>query len=412
MLALAVDLGTTNLGADLLDPVAGTRLAGRTSPNPQGSFGGDVMSRLLAAQDPDAADTLQRLVVEAIGGLLGRLCAACGASPRDVDRVAVVGNSVMLALLTGQGVTRMLQPEDWRGSLPQSVAEGSGPELVDTWRRCWGLAGSASVEVLGRLGGFVGSDLLAGILATGLAVGPEPALLIDVGTNSELALWDGVRLHVCSAAGGPAFEGVGVSCGMPAVAGAVYRVRDGAGAPGGIWDLNVLGDGVPTGVCGSGLVDLVALLRRGGRLTEGGRLRPAGLTRIAIPGTSFALSHHDLDLLQRAKAAIGAGCHVLCRTAGVDSGSLETLHVGGAFGSYLDVRNATEIGLIPSLPVGAVRFGGNTALAGCAAYLLDPDAAERLAAIRGQGHVTNLADDADFEQVFFEYLFLRPAAAR
>jgi uncharacterized 2Fe-2S/4Fe-4S cluster protein (DUF4445 family) len=105
-----------------------------------------------------------------------------------------------------------------------------------------------------------------------------------------------------------------------------------------------------------------------------------------------------VDLLQRAKAAIGAGCHVLCGTVGVDPGRLGQLHVGGAFGSYLDVRNATEIGLLPPLPDGAVRFGGNTALAGCAGYLLDPDAAERLAVIRGQVHVTNLADDPDFEQ--------------
>ena len=218
-LGVAVDLGTTNIRLALLKLEDGQCLAQRRGRNPQASFGADVLTRLVAAaESPESARALSELAAAAIGEGLSDLARREGIDLRRVVSLAVVGNTPMLALLAGKNHHLLLQPQNWQSPIDCQ------PEAAARWAEAWGLHPRADVRLIQPLAGFVGSDLLAGLVATRLLTGPAPALFIDFGTNSEIALWDGVNLWVTSAAGGPAFELWGLSHGMPAEPGAVYRV--------------------------------------------------------------------------------------------------------------------------------------------------------------------------------------------
>ena len=254
----------------------------------------------------------------------------------------------------------------------------------------------------------MGSDLLVGAVTTRLTEDGAGRLLIDFGANSEIALWDGHVLWVTSAAGGPAFEGSGINCGLPAEPGAIYRVN---AQQDGMLDFGVIGGGPPRGICGSGLVDLIANLVRSGRLTDMGRFAPS------VSGNGFALAHGEpdviltkagVDVFQRAKAAIGAGVQILLAQANMEYKDLRRICVGGAFGSFLDIVNAQEIGLLPKVQPELVELCGNTALAGCEDIILSHVAAQHLARLRGRLKFVNLAQCPDFDDIFLEHLYLRP----
>jgi uncharacterized 2Fe-2S/4Fe-4S cluster protein (DUF4445 family) len=211
---------------------------------------------------------------------------------------------------------------------------------------------------------------------------------------------------VTASAGGPAFEGSGISCGAPAEAGAVFRMR--LEAAGGVV-CQIIGDDRAKGLCGSGLVDLVACLLGSGRLTSAGKFA-RGETGYAFSagGTELTLTKGDVDLIMRAKAAVGVGIRALCGHAGVGLKDLQRVCVGGAFGRYLDVGNAQAIGLLPPVPPEMVELAGNTALAGCCDVMLSSLAAERLKELRSRARFVNLAHYPDFDQTFFENLYLQP----
>jgi uncharacterized 2Fe-2S/4Fe-4S cluster protein (DUF4445 family) len=244
-------------------------------------------------------------------------------------------------------------------------------------------------------------------VSTRFTEGAAPALFIDFGTNSEIALWSGEALWVTSSAGGPAFESSGISCGVPAEAGAVFRVKlDAAGGAA----CQIIGDDRAKGLCGSGLVDLIACLLDSGRLTRIGKFAggEAGYT-FSAGGTELTLTKGDVDLIQRAKAAIGVGIRVLCDHAGVGLKDLQRVCVGGAFGRYLDVGSAQAIGLLPPVAPERVELAGNTALAGCCDVMLSSLAAEQLDQIRSRARIINLAHYPDFDQAFLENLYLQPS---
>lgn len=408
-LGVAVDVGTTNLSLALLDLRNDDWLAERWGPNPQADYGADVISRLIAANDsPEAADELNRLVVKAIHDGLWDIATRECFELQHVVRVTLVGNTAMLALLAGKGYQRLLQPAHWSEPLDCSPPDTSG------WIRTWGVHPKATIEVVPPLAGFVGSDLLAGLVATRLVEGAQPALLVDFGTNSEIALWSGNTLWVTAAAGGPAFESSGISHGIPAETGAVYRVgydpdRD-------RFDYGVIGDGPAKGICGSGLVDLVAALRRSGRLTAKGRLLAEGKPVERFPfsagGSALAITNRDVDALQRAKAAIATGILELCRRAGVAPHALRRVCIAGAFGHFLDIANARDIGLLPNVVPERVELVGNTALTGCGELLRYAPAAEQLHHLRSLASVVNLAHSPDFDETFLTGLFLQPLQSR
>lgn len=398
---LAVDLGTTHVCLSLFDLASGRALADRLGRNPQQNFGADVVTRLAAAvESPDAAREMSRLAVAAIGEALLDIATRDGFDPRRIVNVTVVGNTAMLALLSGRNFGLLLQPEYW--TQPVDCL----PLNIPDWLAEWEINPVAEVDVIAPLAGFVGSDLLAGLVSTCFTEWASPALFIDFGTNSEIALWNGEALWVTASAGGPAFESSGISCGAPAEAGAVFRVNlDAAGN----LACRIIGDDRAKGLCGSGLVDLVACLLVSGRLTSAGKFAggETGYT-FSVGGTELTLTKGDVDLIQRAKAAIGVGIRALCDDAGVKLKDLRRVCVGGAFGRYLDVGSAQEIGLLPPVPPEMVELAGNTALAGCCDVMLSSLAAERLKELRSRARLVNLANYPDFDQTFFENLYLQP----
>lgn len=398
---VAVDLGTTHLCLSLFDLAGGRWLADRWGRNPQQVFGADVVTRLAAAaESPAVAQEMSRLVVTAIGESLHDIATREGLDPRRIVNVTLAGNTAMLALLSSRNFGLLLQPEYWTRSLDCQPTDTSG------WVSEWGVNPYAEVDVIAPLAGFVGSDLLAGLVSTRFIEGATPALFIDFGTNSELALWNGEALWVTASAGGPAFESSGISCGVPAEAGAVFRVRPDANS--GV-ACQIIGDDRAKGLCGSGLVDLIACLLDAGSLTRAGSFAGGKSEYIfSAGGTELTLTKSDVDLMQRAKAAIGVGIRTLCSHAGIKLNDLCRVCVGGAFGRYLDIGNAQAIGLLPVVAPELVELDGNTALAGCCDVMLSSLAAAQLDQLRHSARCINLAHVPDFGEVFLDNLYLQP----
>jgi uncharacterized 2Fe-2S/4Fe-4S cluster protein (DUF4445 family) len=394
---IAIDVGTTNLGLAFWGEESRGRLAVRRGLNPQSRFGSDVVTRLQAARDPVVARDLAHAVELAVAEALREMVVSDGFEVTARPTVVAVGNTAMLSLLHGsQG--RLLEPESWAG--PATWLS----EKQIRWRLSAGC--EAAVHVVQPLAGFVGSDLLAAVLAANLLQGEVPALLLDFGTNTEIALWDGETLWVTSAAGGPAFEGSGVRCAVPADTGAISRVR--AGTP---LHFEVMGGGQPTGVCGSGLVDWVACLCQTGMLSSRGNLVDGAAEEalsLGGKGSEIILCKRDVDVFQRAKAAIAAGVQLLARRAGVDCQGLRRIVTTGLFGRSLDVANAQAIGLLPAITPEWVETYDNLALAGCEIVLTSSEGARAVEAVRGRARLMNLGQCAEFEELFVQSLFLAP----
>ena len=399
---VAVDLGTTHISLSLYELSNGKWLAGRYGLNPQACHGADVMTRLVAASGtPELARAMSRQVVEALGEGLLDIAAREGINIERVVRLVVVGKTAMLALLLGRNYDLLLQPSHWMRPVDCL------PDRPDLWAAPLGIHPRARIEVIQPLAGYVGSDLLAGVMCSRLTENGPGGLFIDFGTNSEIALWDGRVLRVTSAAGGPAFEGSSISCGAPADPGAIYRVNL---CNRGI-DFAVISGSAPRGLCGSGLVDLIAGLVRSGRLTRKGRFAPSvpqeGFV-IAQGGPAMVLTRRDVDVFQRAKAAIGAGIQVLLTQAEMGYKEVRRIYVAGLFGRFLDVVNAQEIGLLPAIAPERIDLCGNTALAGGAEALLSPLAVQCLKDLRDRARIINLARWPDFDDLFLDHLYLQP----
>lgn len=401
---LAVDLGTTHINLSLWDLKHGHRVSSRIGMNPQSYYGMDVVTRLIAAgQSPENAHSIACMTLDAVHEGLMDLCSRGGFGLRNVCEVTIVGNTTMLVLLTETDPHILLNPHLWTQPIECKL------DKPQTWVNILGIHQQANVNVISPLAGFVGSDLLAGVLATQLMDHPG-GLLIDFGTNSEMALWDGKKLWVTSAAGGPAFESCQIQCGMPAEEGSIYRVED--------WKqdstqmhFHVIGGGEAIGLCGSGLVDLIAVLRRNGCLTRTGKFAMSHLKDgfiIQQGSRTIRLTPVDVDMIQRAKAAIGAGVKTLLTMAQMSTAELNCIYVCGAFGQHLNIPNAQAIGLLPDISSKRVELCGNTALAGCERLLMSPTGATDLLSLRSRATVINLSGVSDFDSMFMENLFLQP----
>jgi len=399
---IAVDLGTTQISISLLSLRTGVRIAARCGPNPQGEIGSDIMTRLIAASASIAcANELSERVVRSIGEGICDIAHREGIDLGRVVKIAIVGNTAMLALLTKKNYTLLTRPETWMGTIDCI------PEDTSAWNTMWEIPAGAVMEVLPPAGGFVGSDVLAGVLASGLTENSKPGLLIDFGTNSEIALWDGKALTMTSAAGGPAFEGCGIRCGLPAEPGAIYRVRFNNDAT----EYQTIAGEEPRGICGTGIVDLVAGLVRSQMLTEKGLFSPCYADRgfvLTAGDSAFVLEKKDIDLFQRAKAAVGTGISILMNEAGISYHDLDRVFVGGTFGKALDIVNASEIGLLPPVSPDRIELCGNTALTGCELALLSPASSDLLRRIGEHTKVINLAEYRYFDDIYLSNLYLRP----
>jgi uncharacterized 2Fe-2S/4Fe-4S cluster protein (DUF4445 family) len=388
-LGVAVDLGTTTLVAQLVDLSTAGVLGVRSALNAQARHGADLMSRLDFAGREEGAEVLRRMIREQIGELLEGLIADAAVGREQVREVILAGNSVMHHLFGGlpvEGLSRHpFEPSD-----PGPLVF---PPSALAWDRVLG-GDSARVLFLPCLGGFVGSDLLAGILATRMHESAEPMALIDLGTNGEIVVGNRERLLCASTAAGPAFEGAKIGMGMRASTGAISEVRVEEGG----LVCRVVGGGAARGICGSGLVDAVACGLELGRIQKSGRL--AGGTPLRLTPT-VEISQRDIRELQLAKGAIAAGLHILSRRWGTRVEALATVHLAGAFGNYINRSSARHIGLLPFSPE-RVRPAGNTSLLGAKLVLFregGDDEARYLSLRRRVEHVS-LNDDPEFMDTY------------
>jgi len=404
---LAVDLGTTHISVTAWDLKRRARVFSRVGANPQTQYGADVITRLLAAKEsPRRSRSIARIVLHALNEALLPVCESDGFGPARVSKVVIVGNTAMIALLTETPSPGLLRSYTW--SEPLERARSS----FQAWSGVLGIPSSAKFAVIPPLAGFVGSDLLAGVLATRLTEEPG-SLLIDVGTNSEIALWDGTTLWVTSAAGGPAFESSATHCGIPAGIGAIHQVSFRPGSA--ELEYSVIGGGEAKGLCGTGMIDLIACLLAKGELTPTGkftRSRPDGFPVPRKNAPPLRLMSRDVDMFQRGKAAIGLGIRTVLAAARMNAGDLRRICIGGAFGTELDIRNAQAIGLLPQTSPTIVELCGNIALTGCERILLAADqAASGLAMLRSRATTINLGLLPDFEVQFLESLYLESMRA-
>ncbi len=405
---VAADLGTTHIRVSLWDRRNGRRIAARLGPNPQGNSGADILNRLSAARDnPERARELARLartaIIQAVRDMLTRDVGEVKPMLAEIGRLMVVGNTAMLALLTGRGGAELLDPDSWQRPVDYLPLDPAA------WQAEWFMP-HVEVVLPPPVAGFIGSDLTSDLLATGLADGPPGSLLLDVGTNIEIALWDGRMLHITSVPGGPAFEG-GVSRGMPAESGAIFRVRcrDDGG-----FECEVIGGGEPRGFCGSGLVDAIAALVATGKLKPSGRFAvPPGAEgfRLLAGNARTAITGSDIDAFQRAKAATAAGVAVLLRRAGMTWSGLRRLCVCGAFGRTLDTAHAQQLGLLPPVAPARVELHGNAALTGCERALLSAHGEALFGEALANRAAINMAQAAEYGDLYLDHLRLRPIPA-
>jgi uncharacterized 2Fe-2S/4Fe-4S cluster protein (DUF4445 family) len=370
---VAVDIGTTTLAAQLLDLRTGDVLAVRTALNAQAEYGADVMSRVEFAVADRGQSILEHRIRQQVGGMIQELLAAArvgqasrrshGTEPGDdkgveepLKLIVLVGNAVMHHLFCGLS----LEPLSHAPFEPIST----GLQEFSAGNLGWALPGAPQVQFLPCLGGFVGSDILAGVLATGLNESNSLEILIDLGTNGEIALGNRDCILCASTAAGPAFEGARISMGMRAATGAISAVH----AQGGQLRCEVIGHVAPRGICGSGLVDAVAAGLELRKVLPNGRLAEGDSLLLAPPVT---LSAWDLRELQLAKGAIAAGVQVLLQRWGASKCDVRRVHLAGAFGNYINLGSARRIGLL-DFPPEVMHPAGNTALFGAKLALFAP----------------------------------------
>jgi uncharacterized 2Fe-2S/4Fe-4S cluster protein (DUF4445 family) len=388
-LGVAVDLGTTTMVAQLVDLSTSHVLAVRTTLNAQAQHGADVMSRVQFACQTGQRELLTGIVRRQLGELIAELLFSIDDLTSQLEHVVIVGNTVMHHLFAGLDV----EPLAYSPFEPVTLKL----QCFRAFELNWDLPGNPEIRFLPALGGFVGSDLLAGILASRLHESDQLVALMDLGTNGEIVLGDRQRILCASTAAGPAFEGARITHGMRASTGAITAVS--------IADsqlhCQVIGQGEPRGICGSGLVDAIAAGLDLGRIASSGRLVGAETLPLLEP---VALTQRDIRELQLAKAAIAAGLQILLQRWGTKPYDLARIYLAGAFGNYINRASARRIGLFP-LPPEQVHCAGNTALLGAKIALFDQHRADACysSLLRSIQHVS-LNEDPGFQDQFVQEL--------
>ncbi|MEI6646023.1 MAG: ASKHA domain-containing protein [bacterium] len=416
---VAFDLGTTTVAGSLYDLSTGQECAVRATLNRQTVYGDDVISRIGAVRAQfNNLVQLQRLAVETFNEVIEALCAATGRSPTDIRRVTVAGNTTMQQLLLA------IDPSPL-GEKPFTPAFFDAQIVV---ANTLGLNThpDAPVIVFPQIGGFVGGDTVAGLLAANADTFDKPTLLVDIGTNGEIALFNKGAILTASTAAGPAFEGARIRQGMRAVTGAIDQV----------WiaqdDLSchVIGGHSPKGLCGSALIDVIALLLQVGLLNETGLLEvvEANVTPLSDQlksrlieteqGTCFVLAfkpdgsplvvltQQDVRELQLASGALRSGIDTLLKKAGLTTMDLDAILLAGGFGNYIRCAHAIAIGLLPLIPIERIRFVGNASLTGAKRVLLSKTEQVRAQGIQKRAEHVELASEPGFTNAFMDAMML------
>lgn len=400
----AIDLGTTTIVCSLYAAESGRCLDSCCQLNQQRRFGADVISRIAYSNEHGPAE-LHRVLCRQLEGMLDQLCSGQGVERQRLNRAVITGNTTMLHYFAG------LDPQGI-GCAPFTPASRFDCDLS-------GLLTGVEAYLPPCVSAYVGADLLCCLLASGGLRRDQLALVVDIGTNGEMALIDRGRVLCCSTAAGPAFEGASLSQGMPALTGAICRVSQGAD---GEISYSTINDQPPQGVCSSAVVDLLALLLRQGAMRPDGRLldtghplsryfrRVDGKPEFVFPGTDIAVNQADVRQLQLAKSAISAGIQTLLAEAGYRAGQLERLYLAGGFGTYLDLDSAAAIGLLPAGIHDKTQLLGNGAAFGAALLLMEKQRLPELREINQRCRSVELSSSSRFMELYLDSMSFSPEA--
>lgn len=413
----AIDIGTTTVVCSLHDLNTGNELGVASAFNPQRVYGADVLSRIDFSLQGDNLEKLQKLIVNQINELISEVTLKAGISREKIYLLSVVGNTTMQHLFLGM-IPRYIAVPPFVGILYAGLyfkAKELGIH-VNT---------AAQVCLLPHVAGYVGADIVAGVLATGAYSDNKPSLLIDVGTNAEIVLAAQGSLYACSAAAGPAFEGANISCGMRAGTGAIDKVWIESGK----LHYSVIGESSAQGLCGSGLIDVIAELLRIGLIDSTGRLldreeavqvvgpelserlqeNEDGMEFILTEKSGLpkvSLTQRDIRQVQLAKAAILAGIRILTKEMDIRIEEIDRINLAGSFGNVLNRKNARTVGLIPpNISLSKVAYAGNSAHVGAQMNLLNADTGEIAKKVRNKIKYIELSDRPDFTEEFTESMF-------
>jgi uncharacterized 2Fe-2S/4Fe-4S cluster protein (DUF4445 family) len=420
---LGVDVGTTTVVGTLFRLADGAERGLASRMNSQIAFGDDVISRILRIREnAGALPELQHAILQTINDIIRAVCQQSGIPPERIYEVCVAGNSTMQQILCGFDPSAL-------GEVP----------FVQVFDRAQTLSASrlgilanarAPLYVFPQIGGFVGGDTVAGMVAARLDRCERPVLLVDIGTNGEIVLSHGGDMLAASTAAGPAFEGARIRQGMRATVGAIEKVIIGEDV-----HINVIGNARPSGLCGTALIDAAAGMLRAGILDSTGRivlpeeappgLAPALRARLqkddgharfvlveadeTATGEPICLWQRDIRELQLATAAIRAGIHLLLRRAGLSAADLGAVLLAGAFGNFIRRSEARRIGLLPQIPCDRIRFIGNAASLGAKLVLLSQEERRYAAEIREKTRHVDLSGDAEFQAEFAEAMIFPEA---
>ena len=413
----AIDIGTTTVSVWLVDLLTGQVRQQVAEYNRQIKRGEDVISRIIYAGKNEGAGEMRSLVLATINDLLKRACHRVNADQQDVVRTTISGNSIMMHLLLGIPASSIRYSPFVTAvnHIPALSAREVGLDIHP----------EATVDCLPGVASYVGADISAGVLSSGMDDSEKISLFLDIGTNGETALGSHDWLVTCACSAGPAFEGAGVQHGMRATRGAIEEV----------WingetfepTYRIIGDTTPRGFCGSGLISLLAEMFLTGIVDKGGNFNtslPTNRIRQGAHGWEYivawsdddgngkqagktlAITHVDVDNLIRAKAAIYAGFTVLADAVGWPLEEVEQVLIGGAFGKYINVEKAVEIGLLPDVTWDKFNFLGNTSVLGAYYALLDQKLRDRVKDIAGRMTYIELSADNSFFEAFTSALFL------
>lgn len=409
---VAIDIGTTTVTVYLVDLVSGAAVDQAAEYNGQIARGEDVISRIIYSGKPDGLSELRGRVLETINALIARLTERSQVAAEHIVKATVAGNPTMMHLFLG------VPPASLRLS-PFIPAVNHPPQLLaaEAGLRIHPLA---AVDPLPGVAAYVGADITAGVLATGLHASDTLTLFIDVGTNGEIVLGNQDWLMTCACSAGPAFEGAGVVSGMRATRGAIEEVWINSATLEPTY--RVIGETAPRGLCGSGLIALLAELFITGAADKGGNLNVGASPRLRLGehgpeyvvawasetahGRDIVITKVDIDNLMRAKAAIFAGFNVLAQSVGLDLSQVERLLIGGSFGKYINVEKAVQIGLLPDMAWERFQFLGNTAALGAYLALLSRDARAQIKTLAEKMTYLELSADNTFYDAFTSALFL------
>ncbi|MCL2390975.1 MAG: ASKHA domain-containing protein [Oscillospiraceae bacterium] len=410
-LGVAIDVGTTTVVAHLTDIVSGMRIATASGVNAQRPYGADVISRIQYCAENGHA-RLTQLIREQIESLIRHTCTISGERARDIGYIAIAANTIMQHLAAGFSPVGM-------GVAPFEPVSYFGDE-----HPAWdGLAvgRGAKIYYAPAISAYVGGDITAGMLAAKLNETNGPTVYLDIGTNGEIAMKSGATYYCCATAAGPAFEGAEITMGMAAISGAINHVK---------WEdgmkLSIIGEKEPQGLCGSGLLDALAVLLDTGAVDETGRLLDPDEIDHAIAehigkvcdenvfwlsktGDGVYMSAKDIRKLQLAKAAIAAGIYTLLQQAGFAANEVKSFVLAGGFGSYMDHVSAAKIGLFPEEFLPITQTMGNTAGEGAALAVRSAEARVALDEIRAHCEYVELSTSKVFNDAFIEHILFNQA---